>query len=75
MCDLHIKETEISQKRSKGIKNSKITYSVILSVLSNKPNFILGFSSPFSVYMLFRSLGPLDLKDLYKQHISLGLGV
>ena len=37
---------EISQKRSKGIKNWKITYSVILSVLSNKTNLILGFSSP-----------------------------
>ena len=37
MCtDLHIKETEISQKRSKGIKNWKITYFVILSVLSNR---------------------------------------
>ena len=46
MCNLHIKETEISQKRSKGIKNLKITYSVILSVLSNKTNLILGFSSP-----------------------------
>ena len=44
MCNLHIKETEISQKRSKGIKNWKITYSIILSVLSNKTN--LGFSSP-----------------------------
>ena len=46
MCNLHIKETEISQKRSKGIKNWKITYSVILSVLLNKTNLILGFSSP-----------------------------
>ena len=47
MCNLHMKETEISQKRSKGkIKNWKITYSVILSVLSNKTNLILGFSSP-----------------------------
>ena len=45
---LHIKETEISQKRSKGIKNWKITYSVILkSVLSNKTILILGFSSPW----------------------------
>ena len=44
MCNLHIKETEISQKRSKRIKNWKITYSVILSVLSNKTNLILGFS-------------------------------
>ena len=43
MCNLHIKETEIFQKRSKGI-----TYSVILSVLSNKTNLILGFSSPLS---------------------------
>ena len=46
MCNLHTKETEISQKRSKGIKNWKITYSVILSVLSNKTNLILVFSSP-----------------------------
>ena len=45
MCNLHIKEAEISQKRSKGIKNWKITYSVILSVLSNKTNLILGFST------------------------------
>ena len=44
MCNLHIKETEISQKRSKGIKNRKITYSVILSVLSNKTNLVSGFS-------------------------------
>ena len=53
MCNLHIKETEISQKRSKGIKNWKITYSVILSVilsvLSNKTNLILGYSSPLNV--------------------------
>ena len=48
MCNLHIKETEISQKRSKGIKNWKITYSVILSVLPNKTNLILGFSSPLT---------------------------
>ena len=48
MCNLHIKETEISQKRSKGIKNWKITYSVILSVLWNKTNLVLGFSSPLS---------------------------
>ena len=43
MCNLHIKE--ICQKRSKGIKNWNITYSVILSVLSNKTNLIWGFSS------------------------------
>ena len=48
MCNLRIKETEISQKRSKGIKNWKITYSVILTVLSNKTNLILGFSSPLT---------------------------
>ena len=48
MCNLHIKETEISQKRNKGIKNWKITYSVTLSVLSNKTNLILGFSSPLN---------------------------
>ena len=35
-----------TQKWSKGIKNWKITYSVILSVLSNKTNLILGYSSP-----------------------------
>ena len=49
MCNLHINETEISQKRSKGIKNWNITYSVFLSVLSNKTNMILWFSSPFSI--------------------------
>ena len=48
MCTLHIKETEISQKRSKGI-NWKITYSVILSVFSYKTNLILEFSSPWTV--------------------------
>ena len=48
MCNLHIKETE----RSKRIKNWKITYSVILSVLSNKTNLILGFSSPLSVFSI-----------------------
>ena len=53
MCNLHIKETEISQKRSKGIKNWKKTYSVILSVLSNKTNLILGFSS----LLISRGLG------------------
>ena len=49
MCNLHIKGTKISQKRTKGIKHWKITYSVILSVLSNKTNLILGFSSPLKV--------------------------
>ena len=52
MCNLHIKETEISQKRSKGIKNWKITYSVLLSVLSNKTNLILRFSSPLLYKMV-----------------------
>ena len=56
MRNLHIKEIEISQKRSKGIKNWKITYSVILSVLSNKTNSILGFSSPLKDDYVFRSL-------------------
>ena len=28
ICNLHIKETEISLKRSKGMKNWKIIYSV-----------------------------------------------
>ena len=49
MSNLHIKETEMSQKRSKGIKNGKITYSVILSVVSYKTNLILGYSSPLTV--------------------------
>ena len=53
MCNLHIKETEISQIRSKEIKNWKITYSVILSVLSNKTNWILGFSSPLKIILVF----------------------
>ena len=53
MCNLLIKETEISQKRSNGIKNRKITDSVILSVLSNKTNLILGFSSPLSHHQEF----------------------
>ena len=47
---VHIKETEISQKRSMGIKNWKITYSVILNVLSNNTNLILGFSSPLTIF-------------------------
>ena len=64
MSNLHIKETEISQKRSKGIKNWKITYSVILSVLSNKTNLTLGFSSPlilgFWVHLIFGILMKLQ---------------
>ena len=48
MCNFHIKETEISQKRSKGIKNWKITYSFISSVLSNKTNLILGGALPLT---------------------------
>ena len=52
MCNLHIKETEISQRRSKRIKNWKIAYSVILSVLSNKTNLILGFSSPLNEWKM-----------------------
>ena len=48
-----VKETEISQKRSKGIKNWKIAYSVILNVLSNKTNLILGFSSPLKISVYF----------------------
>ena len=51
MCNLHVKETEISQKLSKGIKNWKITYSVILSVISNKTNLILEFSSPLNIVL------------------------
>ena len=58
MWNLHInKETEISQEWSKGIKNWKITYTVILSVLSNKTNLILGFSSPLTFQDLFEIRG------------------
>ena len=68
MCNLHIKETEISQKRRKGIKNWNITYSVILSVLTNKTNFILGFSSPLRTYVpkynFMTKLRGSDKKDL-----------
>ena len=49
---VHFFETEISQKWSKGIKNWKITYSVILNVLSNKTNLILGFTSPLKQFIL-----------------------
>ena len=64
MWNLDIKETEISQKRSKGIKNWKITYSVILSVLSNTTNLILGFSSPLKFTPCIRILYP-RVKALY----------
>ena len=60
MCNLHIKGTEISQKRSKGIKNWKITYSVILSVLSNKTNLILGFSSPLTSIFSLNSMNEFE---------------
>ena len=43
---------EISQQQSKGIKNWKITYYVILSVLSNMTNSILGHSSPLIMHLL-----------------------
>ena len=66
MCNLHIKETEISQKRSKGIKNWKITYSVILSVLSNKTNLILGFSSLLNAKIYITFWKPLPFKHLKK---------
>ena len=36
MFNLHIKQTEISQKRSEETKNCKSCYFVILSVLLNK---------------------------------------
>ena len=52
ICNLHIKETGIYQKRAKGMKNWKITYSVILSVFfSNKTNLILGFISPLRKFI------------------------
>ena len=36
MFNLHIKQTEISQRRSKETKNCKRCYFVVLSVLLNK---------------------------------------
>ena len=62
MCNLHIKETEISQKRSNGIKNWKITYSVILSILSNKTNLILGYSSP----LIDHGEQPMKMQSRYR---------
>ena len=69
MCNLHIKETEISRKRSKGIKNWKITYSVSLSVLSNKTNLILGFSSP-STTLRKRPVGEKVIITIKKKLLS-----
>ena len=40
LLHLHIKQTEISQKRSKETENCKRCYFVILSVLLNKTNLI-----------------------------------
>ena len=65
MCNLHIKETEISQKRSKGIKNWNMTYSVILSVLSNKINLILGFSSPLMLVIWVVSYRKYNILSQY----------
>ena len=62
MCNLHIKETKISQKQSKGIKNWKITYSVILSILSNKTNLILGYSSP----LIDHGEQPMKMQSRYR---------
>ena len=72
MCNLHIKETEISQKRSKGIKNWKITYSVILNFLSSKTNLILGFSSPLSKQARASNYCFQEecLKSLFNKYIS-----
>ena len=66
MYNLHIKETKISQKQSKGIKNWKITYSVILSVLSNKTNLILGFSSPLIGNTELYNKNSTTIKKQYK---------
>ena len=59
-----------SQKRSKGIKNWKITYSVILSVLSNKTNLILGFSSPFIPTLWVTILSRTISFYIFHLHIS-----
>ena len=64
MCNLHLKETEISRKRSKGIKTWKITYSVLSGVLSNKTNLILGFSSPLKE-TCFNKLRPKCSLNIY----------
>ena len=73
MCNLHIKETEIPQKRSKGIKNWKMTYSAILSVLSNKTNLILGFSSPLNTHFESSNCSLLLWRPLTGQGIITGL--
>ena len=74
---VHIKETEISQKQSKGIKNWKTTYSVILSVLSNETNLILGFSSPLMMMKgcteLLHSKKPHMFKTEQAQYLRLWL--
>ena len=44
MCNLHISKTK--QENKKREDDNLHLYSVILSVLSNKTNLILGFSSP-----------------------------
>ena len=46
----------LKNDRTKGIRNWKISYSVILSVLSNKTNLILGFSSPLKWSYTWRFL-------------------
>ena len=65
MCNLHLKETEISQKRSKGIKNWKITYSV----LSNKTSLILGFSSPWTEFLCLSSFPSESSSDDYASEL------
>ena len=74
MCNLHIKETEISQKRSKGIKLWNITYSVILNVLSNKTNLILGFNSPLTKFCSGKTFcDKATLQDFNIMHNNIGL--
>ena len=51
MCICISKKLKYLKNEARGIKNWKITYSVILSVLSNKTNLILGFRSPQPVFI------------------------
>ena len=49
------KKLKYLKNEARESKNRKITYSVILSVLSNKTNLILGFSSPLKILALLQT--------------------
>ena len=80
MCNLHINETEISQKRSKRIKNWKITYSVILSVLSLDFRVQFSFNKRSVLFSqcwnrnrnMFKSWGTADIRNMRSNVSSKG---